>query len=110
MAACFQHIHIFADTCILYRNLKFSEISLSGFILLLALLFRGVLEPIVTLDVLQLQELSQDGKQVDVKKWRNGEMNIASVDGGFITSGYSEQKENKKLHAIEGAMAKWKAI
>lgn len=68
------------------------------------------MEPIVSLDVLQLQELSQDGKQVDVKQWRKGEKNIASVDGGFITSGYCEQKENKKLHAIEGAMAKWKAI
>ncbi|KAI8552870.1 hypothetical protein RHMOL_Rhmol06G0301600 [Rhododendron molle] len=78
--------------------------------MLLLLMRRSVLEPIVTLDVLHLQELSQDGKQVDVKQWRKGEKNIVSVDWGFITSGYCEQKENKKLHAIEGAMAKRKAI
>ncbi|CAK9165503.1 unnamed protein product [Ilex paraguariensis] len=80
-------------------------------------IFRDLLEPIVTLDVLQQQpqpvtmlfELCQkDGKQVDIRHWRKGEKNIASVyvDGTFIASGCSEQKENAKLHAAKAALKK----
>ncbi|KAK2970945.1 hypothetical protein RJ640_004737 [Escallonia rubra] len=80
-------------------------------------IFRGLLEPIVTLDVLQKQpqpvtmlfELCQkDGKHVDIRHWRKGEKNIASVyvDGTFIASGSSEQKENAKLHAAKAALQK----
>ncbi|CAL5405512.1 unnamed protein product [Camellia sinensis] len=76
-----------------------------------------LLEPIVTLDVLQEQpqpvtmlfELCQkDGKHVDIRHWRKGEKNIASVyvDGKFITSRSSEQKENAKLHAAKAALDK----
>ncbi|GMP65278.1 hypothetical protein CsSME_00026143 [Camellia sinensis var. sinensis] len=80
-------------------------------------IFRHLLEPIVTLDVLQEQpqpvtmlfELCQkDGKHVDIRHWRKGEKNIASVyvDGKFITSRSSEQKENAKLHAAKAALDK----
>ncbi|CAK9181376.1 unnamed protein product [Ilex paraguariensis] len=56
-----------------------------------------------------LFELCQkDGKQVDIRHWRKGEKNIASVyvDGTFIASGCSEQKENAKLHAAKAALKK----
>lgn len=80
-------------------------------------IFRGLLEPIVTLDVLQHQpqpvtllfELCQkDGKQVDIRYWRKGEKNIASVyvGGEFVASASSEQKENAKLHAAKAALQK----
>ncbi|KAL3503544.1 hypothetical protein ACH5RR_037993 [Cinchona calisaya] len=80
-------------------------------------IFRGILEPIVTLDVLQHQpqpvtllfELCQkDGKQVDIRHWRKGEKNIASVfiDGQFVASASSHQKENAKLHAAKAALQK----
>ncbi|XP_059662457.1 ribonuclease 3-like protein 2 [Cornus florida] len=80
-------------------------------------IIRGLLEPIVTPDQLQqepqpvtmLFELCQkDGKQVDIKHWRKGEKNIASVyvDGKFVASGSSEQKENAKLHAARAALGK----
>nr|XP_027061025.1 ribonuclease 3-like protein 2 [Coffea arabica] len=80
-------------------------------------IFRGLLEPIVTLDVLQHQpqpvtllfELCQkDGKHVDIRHWRKGEKNIASVyvDGQFVASACSDQKENAKLHAAKAALQK----
>lgn len=56
-----------------------------------------------------LYELCQkDGKQVDIKHWRKGERDIASiyVDGQFITSASSENKENAKLHAAKAALQK----
>ncbi|OIT28124.1 PREDICTED: ribonuclease 3-like protein 2 [Nicotiana attenuata] len=81
------------------------------------LIFRGLLEPIITLDLLEeqpqpvtmLYELCQkDGKQVDIKHWRKGEKDIASiyVDGQFIISASSENKENAKLHAAKAALQK----
>ncbi|KAK4373914.1 hypothetical protein RND71_004591 [Anisodus tanguticus] len=80
-------------------------------------IFRGLLEPIITLDLLSQQpqpvtmlyELSQkDGHQVDIKHWRKGEKDIASVyvDGQFIVSASSENKENAKLHAAKAALKK----
>lgn len=80
-------------------------------------IFRGLLEPIITLDVLSQQpqpvtmlyELCQkDRKQVDIKHWRKGEKDIASVcvDGQFIVSVSSENKENAKLHAAKAALEK----
>ena len=79
--------------------------------------FRGLLEPIITLEDLQQQpqpvtmlfELCQkQGKQVDIKHWRNGAKNIASVyvDGAFVASGSSEQKEIAKLNAAKQALLK----
>ncbi|KAL3851186.1 hypothetical protein ACJIZ3_013068 [Penstemon smallii] len=81
------------------------------------LVVRDLLEPIVMLDALEQQpqpvtmlfELCQkDGKQVDIKHWRNGNKNIASVyvDGQFVATASSEQKENAKLHAAKAALAK----
>ncbi|KAM7504214.1 hypothetical protein LguiB_003118 [Lonicera macranthoides] len=79
--------------------------------------FRALLEPIVTPDMLQQQpqpvtllfELCQrEGKHVDIRHWRKGERNIASVyvDGKFIVSGSSEQKEGAKLQAAKAALQK----
>ncbi|KAL0306340.1 UNVERIFIED_CONTAM: Ribonuclease 3-like protein 2 [Sesamum radiatum] len=81
------------------------------------LIIRDLLEPIVMLDVLEQQpqpvtmlfELCQkDGKKVDIKHWRKGERDIASVyvDGHFVASASSEQKENAKLHAVKAALRK----
>lgn len=59
--------------------------------------------------VTMLYELCQkDGKQVDIKHWRKEEKDIASVfvDGQFIISASSENKENAKLHAAKAALAK----
>ncbi|KAL3508459.1 hypothetical protein ACH5RR_027860 [Cinchona calisaya] len=81
------------------------------------LIFRGILEPIVTLDVLKNQpqpvtllfELCQKvGKLVDIRHWRKGEENIASVyvDGQFVVSAFSEQKEIARLHAAKAALQK----
>ena len=50
--------------------------------------------------VMMLFELCQkQGKQVDIKYWKNGEKNVATVyvDGKFIASGSSEKKETAKL-------------
>ncbi|KAF2314158.1 hypothetical protein GH714_023795 [Hevea brasiliensis] len=80
-------------------------------------IFRGLLEPIVTLQDLQQQpqpvtmlfELCQkQGKEVDIVHWKNGTKNIASVyvDGEFVATGSSEQKEIAKLNAAKGALHK----
>lgn len=80
-------------------------------------IFRSILEPIVMLDVLEEQpqpvtmlfEVCQkEGKQVDIRHWRKGEKDIATVfvDGKFVASSSSEQKENAKLHAAEAALQK----
>ncbi|KAK4343996.1 hypothetical protein RND71_037090 [Anisodus tanguticus] len=80
-------------------------------------IFRGLLEPIITLDLLSqqpqpvtmLHELCQkDGHQVDIKHWRKGEKDIANVyvDGQFIASASSENKENAKLQAAKAALKK----
>lgn len=79
--------------------------------------FRGLLEPIVTLDELQHQpqpvtllfeQCQKDGKHVDIRHWRKGEKTIASVyvNGQFVASASSEQKENAKLHAAKAALQK----
>ncbi|XP_022717906.1 ribonuclease 3-like protein 2 [Durio zibethinus] len=80
-------------------------------------IFRGLLEPIITLEHLQqhpqpvtvLFEFCQkQGKHVDIKHWNNGLKNVASVfvDGEFVASGSSEQKEIAKLNAARGALHK----
>ncbi|KAK3199785.1 hypothetical protein Dsin_023200 [Dipteronia sinensis] len=80
-------------------------------------IFRGLLEPIITLDDLKQQpqpvtllfELCQkQGKQVDIKHWRAKTKTIASVfvDGKFIASGSSDQKEIAKLNAAKEALHK----
>ncbi|MED6218347.1 hypothetical protein PIB30_025922 [Stylosanthes scabra] len=80
-------------------------------------IIRGLLEPIVTPDVIaqqpqpvtMLYELCQkNGKQVDVKYWRNDGKTIASVyvDGRFVTSASSDQKDIAKLDAAKLALDK----
>lgn len=75
------------------------------------------MEPIVTHEALQQQpqpvtllyELCQkDGKHVDIKHWRKGSKNIASVyvGGKFIASGSSDEKEIAKLNAAKEALQK----
>lgn len=79
-------------------------------------IFRRLLEPIITLDILQqhpvtlLYELCQkDGKQVDIKQDRQGQTIIASVfvDGQFVVSASSDQRENARLHAAKAALEKF---
>ncbi|CAI9755040.1 unnamed protein product [Fraxinus pennsylvanica] len=81
------------------------------------MVIRDLLEPIVTLGMLEQQpqpvtmlfELCQkDGKQVDIRHWRKGERNIASVyvDGHFVASASAEQKENARLHAAKASLQK----
>ncbi|PHT69571.1 hypothetical protein T459_24675 [Capsicum annuum] len=71
-------------------------------------IFRGLLEPIIMLNMLEEQPqpvtmlfglCKKDGKQVDVEHRKEGDKNIASVylDGQFIASASSEHKENAKL-------------
>lgn len=78
-------------------------------------IFRGLLEPIATLEDLEQQpqpvtmlfELCQkDGKQVNIKHWRHGVKNIATVfvDGKFVASSSTEQKETAKLKAAKKAL------
>ncbi|CAK9163916.1 unnamed protein product [Ilex paraguariensis] len=79
--------------------------------------FRGLLEPIVTLDVLEQQPqmvktlfklCQKNGKMLDIRQWREGEKHSTSicVDGEFISSGCSEQREKSKLLAAEEALQK----
>ncbi|KAK9133292.1 hypothetical protein Scep_012820 [Stephania cephalantha] len=82
--------------------------------------FGHVLEPIVTLETLQhqpvttLYELCQkQGKQVDIRHWRKGAVNIANifVDGKLVGSGCSEQKDIAKINAAKEALDKlWKSL
>ncbi|XP_012442277.2 ribonuclease 3-like protein 2 [Gossypium raimondii] len=78
-------------------------------------IFRGLLEPIVTPEALQQQpqpvsslfEICQkQGKYVDIKHWKNGVKNIATVfvDGEFIASGSSDRKDIAKLNAVREAL------
>ncbi|PON41196.1 Ribonuclease III [Parasponia andersonii] len=80
-------------------------------------IFRGLLEPMVTLEDLMQQpqpvtmlfELCQKhGKQVDIRHWRDESKNVASVyvDGKFVASGSSEHKEIAKLNAAKLALCK----
>ncbi|XP_044473641.1 ribonuclease 3-like protein 2 [Mangifera indica] len=80
-------------------------------------IIRGLMEPIITLEDLKqkpqpvtlLFELCQkQGKQVDIKYWRKKDKNIASVyvDGEFVASSSSEQKEIAKLNAAREALHK----
>ncbi|KAF9623368.1 hypothetical protein IFM89_001288 [Coptis chinensis] len=76
--------------------------------------FSPLLEPIVALENLQqpltmLYELCQkQGKNVDIKHWRNGKNNITNilVDGKLLASVCSEQKETSKLSAAKAALEK----
>lgn len=80
-------------------------------------IIRGLLEPIVTPDDLVQQpqpvtllfELCQkNGKNVDIKHWRNNAKSIASVyvDGHFVASASAEQKDIAKLDAAKAALHK----
>ncbi|CAL5392107.1 unnamed protein product [Camellia sinensis] len=80
-------------------------------------IFRGILEPIVTLDVLQQQRqpvtmlfefCQKERKQVNIKYRRRRKKNIARVyvEGKFIASSSCEQKENAKFQAAKAALEK----
>ncbi|RDY07981.1 Ribonuclease 3-like protein 2, partial [Mucuna pruriens] len=80
-------------------------------------IIRGILEPIVTPDDLEQQpqpvtmlfEICQKkGKQVDIKHWRNDDRSIASVfvDGEFVASASSDQKDVARLQAAKIALHK----
>ncbi|KAJ8429130.1 hypothetical protein Cgig2_016413 [Carnegiea gigantea] len=76
---------------------------------------RGLLEPIITLESLQLQPVTmlfvlyqKQGKQVDVKHRREIDTSICSiyVDGQLIATGTSDQKDIAQLNAAKEALAK----
>ncbi|OIS99121.1 PREDICTED: ribonuclease 3-like protein 2 [Nicotiana attenuata] len=78
-------------------------------------IFRGLLEPIIMLNMLKEQPqpvttlfglCKKDGKQVEVEHRKEGDKNIASVyvDGQFIASASSEHKENAKLQVAKAAL------
>ncbi|CAI9088374.1 OLC1v1022683C1 [Oldenlandia corymbosa var. corymbosa] len=80
-------------------------------------IFERLLEPLVTLDVLQRQpqpvtmlfELCQkERKQVNITYSKEGGYNFAYVfvDGELIGSASAKQKENAKLHAAKDALQK----
>ncbi|KAE8723542.1 Ribonuclease 3-like protein 2 [Hibiscus syriacus] len=80
-------------------------------------IFRGLLEPIVTLEDLQQQPqpvtllfdiCQKQRKQVDIIHSKNGEKTIAEVyvDGEFIASDSSYQKDIAKLTAVKKALLK----
>ncbi|KAJ6819856.1 ribonuclease 3-like protein 2 [Iris pallida] len=75
--------------------------------------FRGILEPIITVGtwdeqpVTSLYEYCQKkGKSVDFKNWRKGSLNITNVfvDGELLGIGSSEQKLIAKLNAARDAL------
>ncbi|KAK9938600.1 hypothetical protein M0R45_015328 [Rubus argutus] len=81
------------------------------------MIFRHVLEPMVTLEDLQQQpqpvtklfEVCQKyRKHVDIKYWRDARKSIASVyvDGNFVASSSSEHKEVAKVNAAVIALCK----
>ncbi|KAJ4827510.1 hypothetical protein Tsubulata_040553, partial [Turnera subulata] len=78
-------------------------------------IIRGLLEPFITLEDLERQpqpvtmlyELCQkQGLQVDIKHWNKGGRNISSVfvEGTFVASASSEQKDFAKLNAAKHAL------
>ncbi|KAJ9563011.1 hypothetical protein OSB04_008171 [Centaurea solstitialis] len=84
---------------------------------ILRMIIRVLLEPLVTLNDIEEQPqpitllyeaCQKDQKNVIIRHWRKGDKNIASVyvDGRFVASGSSENKENAKLHAAEAALSK----
>ncbi|XP_050215535.1 ribonuclease 3-like protein 2 [Mercurialis annua] len=80
-------------------------------------IIRSLFEPIVTPEDLRQQPqpvtmlfevCHKQGKEVDIIHWKKGVKSIASVyvDGRFIASGSSEQKDNAKINAAKGALHK----
>ncbi|XP_030932110.1 ribonuclease 3-like protein 2 [Quercus lobata] len=79
-------------------------------------IFRDLLKPIVTLEVLQQQphpidtlykQCAKQGREVKIKPWRDGAKNIASVyvDGVFVASGSSDQlMDIARLNAAKQAL------
>ncbi|GMJ15995.1 RNASEIII-LIKE 2, RNAse THREE-like protein 2 [Hibiscus trionum] len=81
------------------------------------MIFRDLLEPIVTLEDLQQQpqpvtllfEMCQkQGKQIEIRHYKSGEKTIASVyvNGELIASDSSDQKDIAKLNAVRRALRK----
>ncbi|XP_023893759.1 ribonuclease 3-like protein 2 isoform X1 [Quercus suber] len=80
------------------------------------MIFRDLLKPIVTLEVLQQQphpidtlykQCAKQGREVAIKPWRDGAKNIASVyvDGVFVASGSSSQlMDIARLNAAKQAL------
>ncbi|KAF9611951.1 hypothetical protein IFM89_037171 [Coptis chinensis] len=64
--------------------------------------------PKVLADIVEPVAAAKQGKNVDIKHWRNGENNITNilVDGKLLASACSEQKETSKLSAAKAALEK----
>lgn len=77
------------------------------------LIFRGILEPIVTLETLPAQPVTflyeycqKKGLKIDIKHMRKGGMNMMNVliDGNIRGSGCHKQKDIAKLDAVKEAV------
>ncbi|KAJ8639035.1 hypothetical protein MRB53_015729 [Persea americana] len=80
---------------------------------ILWMVFRRLLEPMVTLETLQRPPVTtlfefcrQQGKQLDIRYWKEGSKSIASVyvDRVLLGSGSSKHKETAKLYAVQEAL------
>ncbi|KAF3435007.1 hypothetical protein FNV43_RR22094 [Rhamnella rubrinervis] len=80
-------------------------------------IFKCVLEPIITLEDLEkhpqpitklYDQCQKQGKQVEIKPWKEGSKNVASVyvGGRFIVSASSDQREIARLDAAKLALLK----
>lgn len=80
-------------------------------------IFRGVLEPLVTLDDLKQQPqpvtmlfefCQKQGKKINIKHWKNGSKNYAGVyvDGQSVATVSSEHKDIARLNAAKVALFK----
>ncbi|KAG0486561.1 hypothetical protein HPP92_008656 [Vanilla planifolia] len=77
--------------------------------------FRGILEPIITMNTLNEQPVSnlyelcqKQGKSIEFKNWRNDNLNLTNVfvDGELLGVGSSEQKHIAKLNAARDVLRK----
>lgn len=99
--------------CVLSLFLKVK----ASFLLSILQIFRGLLEPIVTLDDLQKQPqpvsmlfklCHKHKKRIDIKNWKDGNISIADIylDDEFLASGRAENKDIARLIAAKEALRK----
>ncbi|ONK81478.1 uncharacterized protein A4U43_C01F29560 [Asparagus officinalis] len=79
------------------------------------MVFRGLLEPIITAENLDEQPVTtlyeycqKKGKALNFKNWKKGNVNVTNVfvDGELIGIGYSEHQNIAKLNAARDAIQK----
>jgi hypothetical protein len=84
-------------------------------------IIRGLLEPIVTLEDLEqtpqpvtmlYERCQKSGKNLDIRQCRNGAKSTTSVyvDGQFVASATSDQRDIAKLDAVKIALQKLEPV